>query len=114
MWKEIKKVDKDDINVMLYHWEQVCDNEVTPFSTNFVYWNTYERDWAKSDKTLGDATKNGSTIHLSGKRKYTGDWFAFEPTDIKDNPIDLNYIYYNWAKWHDSDNSKVKIWRIQP
>ena len=36
------------------------------------------------------------------------------PSDLEDNPLDLNYIYYNWAKWYDSDNSQVKAWRIQP
>ena len=113
-WKEISKVHKNNIGVLLNHWEQFCNNNVTPLNSNYIFWNTYERDWAKSNKDLGQATRNGKTIYLYGRRKYSNDWYAYHPSQLNNNPVDLNTIYWSWAKWHNNSKGKFRIWRIQP
>jgi len=113
-WKKVAGVSSSNIGVLLNHWEQFCDNNVIPFDSNFIFWNTFERDWAKSRKPLGSATRNGNTIYLDGKRKYSGDWYAYDPSQLANNPVDLNTIYGSWAKWHDNSKSRFRIWRVQP
>lgn len=113
-WKKIAEIHKSKINQLLYHWEQFCSNNVTPFEQNFIFWNTYERDWAKSEKDLGSALRNSTTIYLNGRRQYTSEWYAYEPGQLTNNPVDLNTIYWSWAKWHDNTKGKFRIWRIQP
>ncbi len=113
-WRTLADVHKNDINKLLYRWFSFCRNDVLPFNQNFIFWNTYERDWAKSPKNLGYATKNGATIYLYGRRQYTSEWYAYNPAQLANNPVDLNTIYNSWAKWHDNSNGRLKIWRIQP
>lgn len=114
LWKKIAEVHKSKMGQLQYHWEQFCDGDLIPYETNYIFWNTYERDWAKSEKNLGEATRNGTTIYLTGRRTYTNEWYTYDPSQLSTNPADLNYIYWNWAKWHDNSKSKFKIWRIQP
>lgn len=113
-WKKMLDVHKNNIGQLQYHWEQICSNNVTPFNSNFVFWNTFEYDWDRSNKGLGVGARNGKTIYLSGKRKYAGDYYTYSPAQVNNNPLDLNYIYSNWAKWHDNSASRFRIWRIQP
>jgi hypothetical protein len=68
LFKEIASVDKDDVGKDLERWMQFCSEAPIPFEQNFIFFNTYERDWWESDKSLGQATRNGTTIYLSGRR----------------------------------------------
>lgn len=111
-WKKIREIDPNDIGTLLYGWEQFCSNEVSPFSTNYVFWNTFERDWFNSLKALGEGTRNGTTVYLGGNRKYTGDWYAYDPGVVNSNPMDITTIYNSWAKWHDNTKSRLRIWRV--
>jgi hypothetical protein len=111
-WKEIAKIHKNDIGKLLYKWTSHCNN-YTPYNQNYVYWNTYERDWNRSEKDLGSATANGTTIYLAGRRKYGYEWYSYDPAQLQGKNTDLNYIYWNWAKWHDNDKSKLRIWRVE-
>lgn len=111
-WKEIAKIHEDDIGKTLYNWTSHC-NSYTPYDQNYVYWNTYERDWNRSNKDLGSATGNGKTIHLAGKRKYHYEWYSHDPALLQGKHTDLNYIYWNWAKWHANYKSWFRIWRVE-
>jgi hypothetical protein len=113
MWKEIASVDKDDIGDQLDHWEQFCSDEVLPHSQNFAFWNTYERDWYSSDKSLGTATANGTTIYLAGRRVYTSEWYGIDPNYIAWYPVDFEYIYNSWAKWHENSKGNLRFWRVE-
>ncbi|MEO0075559.1 MAG: hypothetical protein ABIK31_05560 [candidate division WOR-3 bacterium] len=113
-WKKIAEVHKNHVGSLRYQWEQFCSNTVVPFNQNFIFWNTYERDWAKSPKDLGTVTRNGATIYLNGRRTYSGEWYAYDPSQLNNNPVDLNTIYNTWAKWHDNSKGRFRIWRIQP
>lgn len=111
-WKEIAKIHKNDIGKLLYKWTSHCNN-YTPYNQNFVYWNTYERDWNRSEKYLGSATANGTTIYLAGRRKHGYEWYSYDPAQLQGKNTDLNFIYWNWAKWHDNDKSRFRIWRVE-
>ena len=113
-WKKIAEVHKNNVGQLRTQWEQFCSNEVLPFSQNFIFWNTYERDWAKSEKDLGQATRNGTTIYLYGRRHFSSEWYAYDPSQLTNNPVDLTTIYNSWAKWHDNSKGRFRIWRIQP
>lgn len=96
-----------------YHWEQFISIDVTPHVDNYTFWNTFEYDWYASNKWLGEATANGQTIYLYGKRSYSGEWYAFDPDYLEDNPVDYSTIYSSWAKWHDNWKGRFRIWRVE-
>lgn len=114
--KVIKNVSKNDIGKVLTTWENLCRNSVTPFASNYVFWNTFERDWAKSSKDLGDATRNGTTINIYGNRTFSREWYTYKPAEVKNNPLNLNQIYWNWSLWHEYHEGKgrLRVHRIQP
>lgn len=111
-WKEIAKVKRDDIGDLLYKWSHHASNW-TPYSTNRVFWNTYERDWNRSDKSLGSATANGKTIYLVGRRKYDSEWYAWIPSTLQLHYTRFDWIYYGWAHWNNSWKSKFRLWRVE-
>ncbi|MFH1160084.1 MAG: hypothetical protein V1733_03955 [bacterium] len=111
-WKLIAKVKRSDVGTDLAQWEYFCNN-YTPYNQNYVYWNTFERDWNRSEKLLGDAYRNGTTLHLYGQRKYYYEWYSIDPSQLQINNTDLSYIYTNWAKWHNNYKSKYRIWRVE-
>ncbi len=111
-WKQISSVSKRNIGRLFSEWKHFCSNDVEPFNSNYIFWNTYERDWSKSAKSLGQATRNGTTIYLNGNRRYSSEWYAYDPSVLNNNPVDLNTIYYSWAKWHNNSKGKYRIWRV--
>jgi len=122
-WKEIAKVKRNDIGDLLYKWSHHASNwqpwsnpwtpNVIQYGVNMVYWNTYERDWNRSPKELGTCTANGATIYLSGKRKYTSEWYAWIPSTAHTHYTRFQWVYYNWAHWNSSWKSKFRLWRVE-
>ncbi len=113
-WKKIADVHKNDIGKQLSKWEQFCIENLVPFSSNFIFFNTYERDWEKSPKNLGFGSRNGGTIYLSGRMTYSNEWYAYSPSEVNNNPVDIDHIYWNWAKWHSNTKGNLRIWRVNP
>lgn len=111
-WKEIASVDKDDIGEDLSQWTLHCGN-YTPYAQNYVFWNTFERDWSRSEKNLGKPTAYGDTVYMSGRMRYDTDWYAWTPSTVEIHATDLSYIYSNWAIWYSSWKSDIKIWRVE-
>lgn len=111
-WKRIAKVDKHDIGDQLHHWEQFCSYEVEPYTSNFAFWNTWERDWAQSRKSLGSATANGKTIHLYGRRRFSSEWYGVNPDYLQDYPVDFEEIFYTWAKWYENSKGNLRFWKV--
>jgi hypothetical protein len=109
---KIADVEKEDIGKLLAHWFLVCSNEVEPFNSNYLFYNTFERDWFRSEKSLGQPSANGTTVYLSGNMQYSGDWYAADPSDVGNHPIDFAYIYNNWAKWYENNKTRLRIWRV--
>ncbi len=82
-WKEISSVSKRNIGRAFTEWNQFYDE--TEFE--YIFWNTFERDWYNSSKSLGQATRNGTTIYLSGNRQHSSDWYGFDPSTLDNNPL---------------------------
>ncbi len=113
-WKEIASVHKNDIGVLKSAWSPFAPAGYAPYGTTYVFWNTYERDWANSQKNLGFGSAHSTTVYLSGNMRFANEWYAYEPVTVGSNRADLDNIYNNWAKWHDNSKGRFRIWRIQP
>lgn len=110
--KVITSVDKDDISKDLSQWEQFSSN-YTPYNENFIFYNTYERDWNNTDKSLGHAvSQNGGNLYLYGKRKYESEWYAWDPETLSSHEVDIEYIENSWAIWYTSLKTKLRFWKI--
>jgi len=110
--KKIADVPRGDIGKDLGKWVQFCNEAPIPFDKNFIFFNTYERDWWASDKSLGGATRNGKTIFLSGRRTYSSEWYAYDPGVLNNNPIDLYTLYNSWSELHANAKGYLRFWRV--
>ena len=118
----IAKVAKKDIGKPLTQWFGFCltlfglDN--VPFECNSLFWNLYERDWAKSSKPLGKGTANNKTIYLAGAMKYDNNWIAYNPNnneypnEVNDNPFDFAYVFNNGSKTYQNYMYKLTVYRM--
>jgi len=112
----IAKVAKKDIGKPLTQWFGFCltlfgiDN--VPFECNYLFWNLYERDWAKSPKDLGEATANNKTIYLEGNMKYNNNWIAYHPNDVQSNPFDFAAVFNSGSKTYQNYMYKLTVHRI--
>lgn len=121
--KVISEIKKSEIGTIRYVWSHHADNW-TPWAdpvpwvnyiedNNMVFWNTFERDWNRSDKPLGACDYNkGSTVYLTGRRKYSSEWYAWMPHTAEKHYTRFSWIYNDWAHWNNSWKSKFRLWRI--
>ncbi len=79
---------------------------------NYMYWNTFERDWNRGWRGLGSVTRNGSLIRLQGRMKYSGDWYAWIPSTLWVHNTQFVWIDYDWAHWNNSWKSDFRIWKV--
>ncbi|MDX9931515.1 MAG: hypothetical protein RB294_02950, partial [Bacteroidales bacterium] len=120
--KIISQISKNDIGDMQYVWSHHADNwepwsnpwipNVTQSGVNMVFWNTFERDWNRSQKGLGTVTASGSTAILKGNMKYSSEWYAWIPETVQVHYTRFDWIYYDWAHWNNSWKSKFRLWRV--
>ena len=110
--QKIRDVNKRDIGKVLSANRSICVDEAEPFTSNYLYLNIFERDWYSSFKSLGAITINGETAYLGGKRKYSHEWYAFDPATISNHPIDLQSAYDNGYIWISNSKGKFKISKI--
>jgi len=111
---QIAFVAYNDIGTQLEAWFNFCNVDVEPYNDNYVFYNTYERDWYCSEKPLGTTSEhNGVRMYFTGNMQYTSDWYAYDPDDIDDSRLDFAYIYANWAKWYQNDRTKLRFWRCE-
>ncbi len=113
----LTKVPKADIGTWITNeWFSITDiaNQATdlePFSTNYLWWNLFERDWAKSTKPLLTGAKpNGKMTYLGGRRKNSSDYYMYDPDANNDaNHLPMSTIWTNGHKFFSSANGAVKI-----
>lgn len=117
-YHQIAKIDQSEVGLQLYKWvpfvhpQDVMISDLIPLGNNYIFWNTFERDWARSRKTLGTPTVNGTTYYLTGNMRYSSDWYAFNPTDIQSNCLNLTYIYNNGMQLFANSKGNIGIWKI--
>lgn len=80
---EIKEVTKNEVNsssnvyVTSHH-----ANNFTPYTSSRVYWNTFERDWNRSIKSLGNGTTFGQEWMFWGRMRFDNDWYQWIPSTV--------------------------------
>ena len=117
LWYMVDKVKKEDIGKPLSKWTtfwypvDVYSMDLVPFDCNYLFWNTFERDWAKSPKDLGKATENNCTIYLGGNMKSESDWYAYKPDFVKHYPLNLSFIFWQGSDHYANNNGYIDIWR---
>ena len=112
---KIDDVHKNDIGTLQYKWMHFAD-DYTPYTDNVVYYNTWERDWYSSSKSLGSGSFGGTTVYYSGKRKYQNEWYSFnESNTLNDHAAPFQDIVDNWTQriYFDSSKGYFNIWKIQ-
>lgn len=78
-----------------------------------VFWNTFERDWNRSPKSLGYALNvlgepgTNDDTYLSGRRRYDGDWYAWVPNTLPSHELPIGW--YQWETEINFDNWKANI-----
>lgn len=120
--KLIKDVSRGEINKPNGKWQSLCVTSLFPdFNNTYGFFNTFERDWWKSQKNLGEFVHGNVRGWLDGNMGHSGDWYTYHPDAVRVNNIDFSGIYRNWAKiinfHNDPDGfSKgfIQIWRVQP
>lgn len=90
--KEVTKSQVDGsswINETSYHAD-----EFVPYSDYRVYWNTFERDWNRSIKYLGNGTTFGQEWMFSGRMRYDNDWYQWIPSTVN-----IHATPFEWFGW---------------
>lgn len=87
------------------------DWDLEPFDQTHVFFNTYERDWAKSYKDFGTGTTANNSYYLAGRARYNSDYYTFNPLEPLPR-IDMAYIHQHWAEWFESVNGNFRLWRV--
>ncbi len=120
--KVIRKIKSSEVGYVLYKWSRHAEDwqpysnpwtiSATQYGVNMVYWNTFERDWNRSPKPLGTCTANGTTIHLSGKRKYTSEWYTWIPETTHIHYTRFQWLNAEWAHWNNSWKAYFRLWKV--
>lgn len=92
---EIKEVTKNEVNsssnvyVTSHH-----ANNFTPYTSSKVYWNTFERDWNRSIKSLGNGTTFGQEWMFWGRMRFDNDWYQWIPSTVN-----IHATTFDWFDW---------------
>lgn len=108
-WKKISSVCGTSIEYSV--WSHFSDDFGSNRDDFFIFFNTYERDWYSSFKALGGGTANGTTGFLSGRMKFSDEWYAFDPVG-SDQYFDIVNCHDNWVNVYTS-KGYIKIWRVE-
>jgi hypothetical protein len=119
--EEKATIFKSSIGNMHYNqWREITEikyqvTDLVPFGQNHFFWNTFERDYAKSPIDLGKGTAIGITVYLSGRASYENEWYSYQPKSggaiINVPELDMNYTWNAWSKAHINYKSDIRIWR---
>gem|GEM_PF-2948153 len=112
--KKIDDIAKDEIGDLLSKWVFFIDS-YTPYDDNYIFFNTFERDWYSGLKNLGQIyyPSGGSTLYIYGRMASSSDWYCNNPATYSwTDAVDEDYINYNWAQWYENYKGKIRVWRI--
>ncbi len=120
----VSKISRSDVtnSRMQYNWEfhspdwQPWYNSWAPntvqIGKNYVFWNTFERDWNRSRKWLGSASRNGTNFSLWGKCKYSSEWYTWIPNTLSVHHTQFVWIDYYWSHWNNSWKADFRLWKV--
>lgn len=116
-WLLINDIHKNSVGNQIDQWRDLfrSDNGVKLNTPGLkMIWNTFERDWYSSNKSLGKNTFYQVTIELAGNRKWLGDYYMYDPNINGGLPeMDINYILSTWAKkYENNDRSMIRFWKV--
>jgi len=121
-WQNISDIKKNEIGTLRYNWRyhasdwQPWSNPWTPnviqTGVNMVFWNTFERDWNRSEKALGTCEANNSTIYLKGNMKYSDNWYTWIPSTSQIHYTRFQWLDSDWAHWNNSWKAKFRLWKV--
>lgn len=74
-----------------------------------VFWNTFERDWNRSWKTLGEGTVFEKPWLMWGNMRYNNDWYAFIPNTVQNHSLDYWWFVNGTEVTYDSWKSSYKL-----
>lgn len=77
------------VNVTSHHAE-----DITPYSQNKVYFNTFERDWNRSIIDLGSGNDFGQVWVTYGRARYSNDWYTWIPSTLQ-----IHATHFEWFGW---------------
>lgn len=78
--RSIESVKKRNIGKTRYPSYKVFNKDYSSdsyWNSEYVYFNTFERDWYASQKYLGNTPNNVPTLY--GNMKYNNEWYTFNP-----------------------------------
>jgi hypothetical protein len=114
--KILRKVDRSEICTQVEYWCLLFPR-FTNTAAHIIVYNTFERDWNRSEKPLGHLTggsNNTNHIYLYGHMQYNSDWYGIDPANFTwADVFDQTYIYNYWAKWYYFTNSNMRAWRVE-
>jgi len=123
-YKVISKISKNNVNgsVMQWNWSHHASDWQPWYNSwnfpsvqsgvNYVYWNTFERDWNRSLKALGTVNRNGTTLYLAGNMKYSSEWYTWIPSTVNIHNTQFTWIDYYWAHWNNSWKADFRLWKV--
>lgn len=101
-YDKIIEIHKNDLGNNYTTWSYHAGNW-TPYGSNKVYWNTWERDWNRSSIDLGGTTAWGQPVALWGRARYSEDWYAWIPETINTHATPFQWFgwepYVNFSSW---------------
>ncbi|MBA3900449.1 MAG: hypothetical protein H0X62_09615 [Bacteroidetes bacterium] len=110
-YKVLASVHKNQVGTQLYKWMHFANNWL-PYSTNLVYFNTYERDWFASPKKLGAHTPNNA-LWMEGQMTFADEWYMFDAnSNFANNRVNFQSIFDTWANWYTNTKGNFTIWRV--
>lgn len=78
------------ITVSSHHAE-----DLTPYNSVKIFWNTFERDWNRSMKFMGTGEALGKSYNFGGCARYDEDWYTFIPSTITNGMHNTPFEWFN-------------------
>jgi len=108
--KELVKVS--NTNTSYYSYKIHAPEHWLPEADNKFYWNTYERDWNRSSKPMGSATNWGASISLEGRRRFSGEWYAWIPNTVQIHATPFHFFGWETHVNFESWKATYDVYRI--
>lgn len=100
---KIAEVEKKNIGRVQGSSARFVDTRFTDGAA-FTGFNMFERDWYHSSQPLGEVTESGRTLHLSGKARFSSNFYIYSPFSGVIPPFDADYVHQNGSITYYKNN----------